>query len=362
MRYILLLTIVVLAAACGSDTKNLSQAKGVPGDLYIVMDSAQRKGKIGTLLDSILGTDMAGLPRKESIFKLHWVDARRLNYILKERRNMIYVMTLDQRTQGASIIRAQFTPQSIKMIQSDPSLFMFTATNVNARGQEVAYLFGSDEATLAANLRKQGSKLVSYFDIKERERLGVFLFKSGTVKGVSDILEKKFQCTMKIPFGYKLVDYTDDFLWVRQSNPRDDKILFIARKPYASQTDFSIDNLIKFRDDVCRKNLFADPDDPESYLLTETSVPYIPVTADTINFNGRFAIQLRGLFKSHTPGLGGPFHGYAVVDEKTQQFFYIEGFTISPSRDQREIIRELETILFTFRTSSEIAAEKAPAP
>ena len=96
--------------------------------------------------------------------------------------------------------------------------------------------------------------------------------------------------------------------------------------------------------------------------MTETTVPFIPVTADTINFNGRFAVQLRGLFRSHTPGVGGPFLGYALVDEATQQFYYIEGFTISPGREQREIMRELETILHTFQTSAELPPNKATAP
>lgn len=100
MRYLLILLVVLLGAACGSDTKNLALAKGEPGALYVVMDSAQRKGLLGEILDSILSAEMPGLPRTEPIFRIHWVDARRLNYILKERRNMIYLMTLDQRTQG----------------------------------------------------------------------------------------------------------------------------------------------------------------------------------------------------------------------------------------------------------------------
>ena len=361
MKYLALLTFVLLATACSSDKKNLALAKGMPGDLYVVMDSTQRKGELGQLLDSILGAEMQGLPRKESIFNIHWVDARRLNYILKERRNMIYVMTLDQRTQGAAIVKRLFTPESIQMIQSDPNLFMTTGSDVFARNQEVVYLFGKDEATLSRNLRKGGASLVTFFDQKERERLSISLFKSGQMKGISDILVNGFKCTMKIPFGYKLADKSDDFLWTRQTNPRDDKDIFIARKPYATQADFSKENLIRFRDDVCRKYLFADPAESDSYLVTETTIPFIPVTTDTINFNGHFAVRLRGIFKSNTPGLGGPFLGYALVDEPTQQFYYIEGFTISPSRDQREIMRELETILFTFRTSAEIEPVQAPA-
>ena len=361
MKYFLFLATVLLGGACSSDVKNLPLAKGAVGDLYIVMDSAQRKGQIGFLLDSILGAEMPGLPRKEAIFNIHWVDARRLNYILKERRNMIYVMTLDRRSQGASIVRRFFTPESIKQIQENTDQFMTTASDVFARGQAVMYLFGKDEETMAANLRTKGDLLVSFFNQIERKQLNQSLFKAGQMKGISDLLIKDFNCTIKIPFGYKLADKSGDFLWTRQINPRDDKDIFVARKPFTTQADFTRENLIKFRDQVCRKYLFGDPDDTESYLKTETTIPFIPVTADTVNFNGHFAVQLRGIWRTNTPGLGGPFLGYALVDEAAQQFYYIEGFTISPSRDQREIMRELETILYTFKTSRELSPATKPA-
>jgi len=361
MRYLLFISLLLLWASCGKSSKNLALAQGLPGELYVVMDSTQSKGLVGDILDSILTAEMPGLPRKEPLFRIHWVDARKLNYILKERRNLVYVLTLDRHSQGATIIRKLFTPESIPQIQNNDNQFMTTATDIAARGQETVFLYGRTEAVLAANLRKNGGSLVTHFNRTERDRLTKALLKSGQMKGISDILVREFNCSMKIPFGYKLADQSKDFLWVRQINPKDDKDIFISRKPYTSLGDFSREKLIAFRNDVCRKYLFADPDDTESYVITETSVPFIPVTADTVNFNSRFAIQLRGLFRSHTPGIGGPFLGYALVDEGTQQFYYIEGFTVSPGRDQREIMRELETILYTFQTSQELP-KQGPTP
>lgn len=362
MRYALLLFVIVLFASCGGDKKNMALAKGVPGDLYVVMDSAQRKGVIGDILDSLLTAEMPGLPREESIFRIHWVDARKLNYVLKERRNLIYVMTLNSQTPGTAVIRKMFTPESITQIQNNEDQFMTTLSDISARSQEVVFLFGKNESILASNLRARGGKLVTHFDLRERERLTHALFKAGQMKGITDLLIKNFSCALKIPFGYKLVEQSADFLWIRQMNPKDDKDIFISRKPYTSQADFGLESLIANRDKVCRKYLFADPEDSESYLMTERSVPYIPVTADTVNFNGSFAVQLRGLFRSHTPGVGGPFLGYALVDEATQQFYYIEGFTISPGREQREIMRELETVLYTFQTSQQLPAQGPSKP
>ena len=90
---------------------------------------------------------------------------------------------------------------------------------------------------------------------------------------------------------------------------------------------------------------------PDYYLITETCIPYIPVQVRQVNFDGMYALEMKGLWRTNNKSMGGPFLGYAMADEKTGKFYYIEGFTFSPSKSQREIIRELETILMTFRPS-----------
>lgn len=159
------------------------------------------------------------------------------------------------------------------------------------------------------------------------------------------------KCDISVPFGYKLVMNNNEFLWVRQINPKDDKDVFIARAPYTSQEMFKKENLIDFRDQFCKKYLFEDPEMPDSYLITETTVPFIPVITREISLNGHYAVEMKGLWRANNFRMGGPFIGYALVDEAEGQFYYVEGFTFSPGKDQREIMRELETILSTFKTS-----------
>ena len=150
------------------------------------------------------------------------------------------------------------------------------------------------------------------------------------------------------------VEKKADFIWLRQANPKDDQIIFIARKSYTFAEDFTQTNLIKFRDDICRNNLFEDPVNNNSFLLTETTVPFIPVTSEVISMNKHFSVKLQGIWRSNTNSIGGPFEGIAIVDESTNQFYYIEGFTYGPAKEQREIMRRLEAILYTFKTSEDL--------
>lgn len=357
MKYACLLlaaSLLILSACSDKDGKNLPSASGRTGDIFLVMDSLQWRGPLGDVMDSLFNAEMEGLPRKEAIFHMRWIDPRKLNFVLKQRRNLIFAVTLDQKTIGANQIKRTFTPESLEKIKTEPTLFSQNSRNLFAKNQEVLFLFGKTEPELIKNLRTHGTKLVEYFNIRERERLSASLFRAGQLKGIPQVMRKDFKCEMKVPFGYQLVMNEPDFLWVRQINPQDDKDIFIARKKYTSPEQFKKDSLIAFRDQVCRKNIFEDPERSDTYLLTETSIPYKPVITREINFNKKFAVEMRGLWRTNNLTMGGPFLGYTFVDEAQGLLYYIEGFTFSPGKDQREIMRELETILYTFKVSSEL--------
>jgi hypothetical protein len=318
------------------------------------MDSTQWKGPLGKTLDSLFSAKMEGLPREESIYHMRWIDPRKLNFVLKQRRNLIFAVTLDQRTSGANQVKRLFTKESLDQIRANPELFSQNAQNVFAKGQEVLYLFSATEQQLLQHLRQNGKKIIEYFDARERERLTASLFKSKQVKGVTDLLRKEFECEIKVPFGYQLVMNNEEFLWVRQINPKDDKDIFIARKKYTSQAQFQRDSVIQWRDEICKKYLFGDPDRLETHLITETEVDQIPVVTREISFHKKFAVEMRGLWRTDNFVMGGPFVSYTLADQSKGMLYYIEGFTFSPGKDQREIIRELETILYTFRISTEL--------
>lgn len=361
MKKILIALVIGISFISCSDKKgeSLPPASGVSGDMYLVMDSVQWKGPLGAILDSVFNAEMRGLPRTEYIYNMRWIDPRKLNYILKQRRNLIFVTTLDKRSQGAAIVKKIFTAESIEKIKNTPDFHVSTSENLFAKGQVVMYLFGNKEQDLIAYIRKNRQQLVDYFDNAERVRLTKSFFKAGQLKGASEWMAKNMKATLKVPFGYKLVINEKDFLWVRQINPKDDKDIFVARKKYSSAKQFQRDSLIKFRDEICKKYLYEDPAVSNSYLLTETTVPFVPVESRQVKFKNHFAIETRGLWRANNYSMGGPFVSYALVDEATGYFYYLEGFTFSPSISQREIMRELETILYTFKTSDQLTVQKA---
>jgi len=350
--------IISFLFACNSSgTKNkeyLPQASGKAGDIVIVIDSMQWKGPVGEELRKILTTDVPGLPREEFLFNVIDVHPSDKIFLLTQIRNLVYVFTLDQTTPGAQRMIRGFTPETIAQIKSDSSYYIYTDKDVNAKGQEVMYLFGQTEESLVKHLQENGQNIVDFFNNHERQILEKKLFKTKTTESISEFLIKEQQCAISIPFGYKLADKQNDFIWFRQIELEVDKDVFITWKPYESEYQLLPDSLIAWRDATAKKYLFEDPDNSISYIVTETEVPFNPVKARQSKLNEHYAMELRGLWRTNNKSMGGPFVGFALVDQQRGLLYYIEGFTFSPGKSQREIMRELETILRTFKTSEDL--------
>jgi hypothetical protein len=353
----LLIGIFVLLAFSCSDKKEdsaqyLPKATGKPGDLILVMDSVQWRGELGAEVRKIFRAPVAGLPQEEPMFNLIWVHPARLK-LLTQIRNLVYVFTLDQTTAGSKVLRRDFTPETLEKIKSDTSFYKFSRKDEYAKGQEVLYLFGDTEENLILHLRKDGQNIIDHFNEIERSRLEANLLGTRSTQGVAALLRKEHGIELRVPVGYVLADKTDDFIWLRQIESNRDKDVFITWKPYTSEYQLLPDSVVEWRDAVAKKYLYEDPENPISYLVTEKV--NFDVSAKQVTFNDHFAMEIRALWRTNTTTMGGPYIGYALVDQPKGRLYYIEGFAYAPGKDKREIMRELETILWTFRTSADLA-------
>lgn len=322
----------------------------------MVMDSAQWKGALGDEIKKTFREEVSGLPREESMFKINQVDPRNLNDILKTSRNLVFVMTLSNNSPGSRVLRNYFTKSSLEKIKEDENMFVHTAKNEFAKGQTVMYLFGQNENVLIENISDNREQLQNYFNTAENRRLQRGLYKAKEAETLTQMLKEDHECSMRLPFGYKLVVNEPGFVWFRQINAKNDMNIFITYKPYTSEDAFEKEAIIKLRDSVASHQLFEDPAVPSTYILTETEVPFIPVQTRRISFNNQFAIQTKGLWRTNNKSMGGPFISYTLVDEALGRLYYIEGFVYSPGEKQREYVRELQVILSTFKTKEQLQA------
>jgi hypothetical protein len=327
--------------------ENMPKARGRLGHILVVMDSTQWQGIVGETVREVFTKPVPELPREEPSFNLQYVDPIHFTSILKVQKNIIFVTVLNSKHPGDRKLKSNFTGESLKMIKKDPSLFMFTKKNDFAKGQEILHLFGENEDQLISNLKKNAASLRELFNKVERKRTYQALYNAKIEKGIGNLIGEKFNCSMKIPYGYDIAIDEDEFLWIRNFSRDIDKNIFISWVPYTSKDQFTLDSLIAIRERIVRPYVLYKPEDGDSYMITETK--YRDVIREEINFNKHYAVRLKGLWKLNKFMMGGPFISYIMVDEVSNRLFYIEGFLYSPGKSQREFMRELDVILRTFR-------------
>ena len=361
---LLILSIVsIILFNCSNEGQERSTALlplsvGAPGELFLVMDSTQWKGELGTEVRKVFMKEMEGIPREEQIFTVRYIKPERMTNSLRQVSNLVYVTSFDVKGRGARVIQGYFTPESREKIMGNENYFLTTSTDLYARDQSVMYLFGKNEETLIKNLKENSTQIINHFNRKERERMEKKIF-SRTEKGIETSLSKDFGIKLKIPAGYQLALKKENFVWIRQIDNLIDKNLIIYYEDYTDFEQFENSRIIKKRDDICKKYIYEDKDTmPDSYVITETEVPFIPVVSHQVNLNGKYAVETRGLWRTYNKSMGGPFLGITVVDETKNRLYYLEGFIFSPGENQREVIREIETILNTFKTTSKSVKQK----
>lgn len=335
----------------GLDNRLLPEATGQPGELFIVMDSIQWKGELGNAIRNSTLTYVPGLPQEEPYFKIHYIEPTKFKSFLKQVTNILFVATLDSKTKGGVTVRNYITR---KYIEDNPDKFRISQQDVYARNQSVLHLFSATEAELVNRINQNQEFVRDFFNKVEKDRLVNKLYKSGEKKGIEDVLVNKHHFYMRIPNGYRLEENDSNFVWIRQPGTADgtiDKNIFVSSAVYSREEIFNKSEIIAWRNRITRNKIYENPEMVGSYMETDTI--HVKVAYKTLKLGGNFAKEIRGIWKTHTYGIGGPYIGYAVLDKNSNTVFYIDGFVVSPGKPKRESMRELEAIISTFRTEEQ---------
>ncbi|MEM8967148.1 MAG: DUF4837 family protein [Bacteroidota bacterium] len=364
LRSFLFISLIIgLLTACGgSGSPNdsaLPLARGAAGEIILVMDSTAWQSELGNELRQIFMKEVPGLPQSEPYFDLRYINPFKLNDVLRSAKNMIFVTTLDNRTASGERMKQFFTENSLSRIESDSTFFSYPINNVFARGQKNLYLFGVSEGVLLNNLEANRKQIRQHFSDVERNRAMEALYKSGERRAMERELLEGYNFYLRIPQDYDLVpmeDSVEQFVWLRQLGQagEPDKSIIITYQEYTSEELFQPEAIMQFREETLGNYIIAD--DPPGFMTIQEIEP---IVYDTVNFDGKFGVEARGLWKMSNITMGGPFLSYTFVDESLNRLYYIEGYVYYPGKNKRTQIREMETILRTFKTEAEYQAQQS---
>jgi hypothetical protein len=347
----LLFVSTVFLYSCNESGKTSDEMKppagGESDELMVVVDSAVWDGPVGEELRKIFAAPMVGMPQDEPLFTIYKVNPLKLNPVLKSAYNMIFVTTLDSRSGQSKELRAMFTDESLKRIQRDTAFFQVTEDNKFAKGQKVLYLFSSTEEELAAKIARNKVPILNVFETQARKITKARIL-SNRANAIEQTIIKNHGYAIQVPYGWDLAKDLPDFIWLRELDKQKEKNVFIYQEPYTSRETFN--DVAGLRDKITEMHL-RDGQRPDLYIKRQD---IIPISSKQINFNGKFAIESRGLWAVSDMTAGGPFLSYTLVDEKTQMLYYIEGYVYHAAGKKKRLMREMDAILSTFKIPSEI--------
>ena len=71
---------------------------------------------------------------------------------------------------------------------------------------------------------------------------------------------------------------------------------------------------------------------------------------DEVNFQDRFAIRMKGLWRMSDYSMGGPFVSYLFYDEQQRRIYFVEGSIFAPRYEKKKLIQDIDMIIKSMRT------------
>ncbi len=147
--------------------------------------------------------------------------------------------------------------------------------------------------------------------------------------------------TILIPKDMGAVKEGKHFIWLSNNTATGMRNICVYTFP---GTDLGTAYLMDKRDSVMEANIPGEI--PGMYMQTVRN--YSPYTR-TILAGGLHRKEIRGLWYMKGDAMGGPFICHAIADTARSRTLVAEGFVFAPETKKRNIIKQLEAVLYTLK-------------
>jgi len=309
--------------SCDTTPRSLPFSQGNAGDVLVVMRDNLWRGACGDSVRSYLTEYVWGLPGAEPMFTLsHQVE---LNKFALKFRNIL-VVNVDPGYEYANL---------------------GYKTDVYARNQLIFKIDAPTADSAIACMYRNKELVVSNFLIRDRDAI-IEDYKRSEVKVITGKLREKFQVDIIIPRPYKMDVEKEDFVWIDREEGEKNWGILMWKEPYVRQSQLNPDSLIFKMNAMTRKIVTGSV--TGSYMADE---PMVTPAVKRFEKEGVYSVQLNGLWQMENGFMGGPYVNHTIVDIKRGQLVTAHGFVFYPNRDKRQMVRQLEAILYTMMPAEE---------
>lgn len=332
LKPITLLITLLVAVSCGNNGKQgiKRSISGRPGEMVIVISKEAWEAEPGKLLQETLGQSQVSLPQDEPIFNLVDIPYNAFDNLFKTTRNIVTV---------------KITPKV-----DNPGVFF--KDDAWASPQATVSINAKNSTQFKELINNNSTKIISYFLKAERSRLESSYRKIHD-KAMLQNIRGKFGLTMYCQPGFKKAAEEENFIWYRYDTPEITQGIIIYDIEYNSDSIFSPGHLLSLRNSMLKS--YIEGPTEGSYMSTE--MRFDPVF-NIFEHNGNYAAEMRGLWNTKNDFMGGPYIQIAELDATNQRVVVAEGFVYAPSKNKRNLLRQVEAMIYSMKFENQAENDK----
>ncbi|MFZ1290541.1 MAG: DUF4837 family protein [Melioribacteraceae bacterium] len=344
---ILILSALIIFQGCDSK----KPAKGEEDEIYVIADSLEFK-EIEEDLKQVFGK-VIYTPQPEELFEIHRRKFGDLEK-LKLQKNIIILATLGTNSPTSNYLESIIDNKVKKMINAD-SIFVINKYDLWANNQLVMILTSASINNLKTHIKNKKDDLLYYFRDTSNKRMAKGLYNK-------QFEQKKIEANLLSKYGWMIyvqADYqvamevpSENFIWLRRGINSDmERWIFIHWIENASPEFLHKDSI------TAERNILT-----EKFYRTSDDSSFVELYDDykmesEVNFNGKYALMMQGLWRFNNLSGGGPFINYTFYDEKSRRIYLLDASVFAPKYYKKSILQEVDVLLHSFKTDSEIDPE-----
>jgi hypothetical protein len=341
--------LLLLLVNCDPSSK---PARGFEDEIFVVADSVEYeelKESLTAAFEKEIYT-----PQPEKLFSLKRISTAKLEKH-KNKKNIIIAAPLNSGSRTSDYIKA-IVDSSIEAKLKTENDFIIYKYNLWAKNQLVTVLSAPTMQELEFKIFQNADNMLYAYQKISDERLYNNLYNPAyEQKDIEGKFLKNYGWTIYVQADFKVAmnKPDDNFVWLRRSPGSDmERWIFIHWIDNATP-DYLVEDSIRVIRDRVTKEFYRTSDDSSYVVVAEDYF-----TVNEINFNDRYALFTQGLWELNIKGMGGPFVNYMFFDEETSRIYMIDGSVYAPKYYKRNLIQQMDVTLQSFRTKSELTAER----
>jgi len=365
-RIILLVTGVIHAVAMTACDRPLDRAYGDRNQIVIFADEANWN-LYGERLKMIFEREVK-TPRAEYIFNTRNEPLDKWQFFSRY-YHLVLCGAISEDTPTADRIREHLSEEVELQIMEEQRGRAIVTRDPYAAGQALMIITADTVERLQAFLRQAEEHIFGLMEDHLDELISRLIYREDEQYDLEEQLLNDYGFTLRVPWGFRMnTDYADEnfvrmikyqlerwffaywipgemideqgFAWVRAL---EDLGARIERNEVmdSGTVDFISQQAMSLRDHIGR--LYYDRD-----LVTRDRT-----IATLVEFEGRWAVKLSGLWGNSQRLAGGPFVAYCFHDRNTDRLWWLDGAVFAPNEPKETQVRQMDVMIHTFLTGSE---------